>query len=203
MEGANREGEQDRYSNEDGESDAHRPTQAELLLRYADRAGLFHTLVGDAYATFPVEGHRKTHPIRSKGFKRWLLREFYEKHSKPPGTQPLQDVLGVLEAKAQFDSPEHPVHVRVAEHDGAIYIDLSSNQWEAVKITPEGWEVVSDPPVHFRRPRGMLPLPVPSKEGKATLLRSFINLRDEDEASWRLLFPRWMLARGERLCAKP
>ncbi len=161
------------------------PTQAELLIRYANDAELFHTPTGDAYATLPVGDHRETHPIKSKGFRRWLVRGYFERHGRPPGAQALQDTLGLLEARAQFEGPALEVHVRVAEHDSAIYVDLANERWEAVEITAGGWRVISDAPVRFRRPRGLLPLPTPARGGKIDELRRFVNVTDE--TSWRLM----------------
>jgi hypothetical protein len=134
-------------------------SQSASLVRYVEEADLeknelFHSPDGEAYATFTVAGHRETHAVRSKAVRLWLQRRFYEEHSKPPGAQALQDALGVLEAKALFEGEEHEVNVRVAEHEGAIYIDLANEAWEAVKITPAGFEIVCDPPVRFRRRKG-------------------------------------------------
>jgi hypothetical protein len=39
----------------------------------------------------------------------------------------------VLEAQAQFDSPERKVFVRVVEHDGLIYLDLGMSSGAASK----------------------------------------------------------------------
>jgi hypothetical protein len=141
--------------------------------------------VGDAYATLSVGDHRETHPIKSKGFRRWLVRGYFESHDRPPGVQAMQDALGLLEARAQFDGVERDVHVRVAEHDDAIYVDLANERWEAVEITAECWRVVSDAPVRFRRPRGLLPLPTPARGGSVGELRRFVNVADE--TSWRLM----------------
>jgi hypothetical protein len=177
----------------DGEKEERKPTQAELLVRCASEAQLFHTPAGDAYATVPVNDHRETHPIKAKGFRSWLRRGFFKQYDRPPGAQALQDALGLLEARAQFDGPEMEVHVRVAEHEDAIYVDLANERWEAVKITPAGWRVVSDPPVRFRRPRGMRALPTPKKgklKGLVDLLRSFINVADDD-ALW--LIVAWLV----------
>jgi hypothetical protein len=150
-------------------------------------AELFHTPARDAYATIAVATHRETHLVKSKGFRRWLVRSFFEEHGKPPSAQPLQDALGVLEARAQFDGAERTVHVRVAEQGGTIYVDLANERWEAVEISDDGWRVVSSEatPVRFRRPRGMLPLPVPAKGGRIEELRRFMNVTDD--MSWRLL----------------
>lgn len=160
-------------------------TQAQLLIELAADAGLFHTPDMDCFATIFVDSHKETWPIKAKGFRRWLVRRFYEQEDKPPGAQALQDALGVLEAKAQFDGPEVAVYTRLAEKDGAIYLDLADEAWQAVEITATGWRVVANPPVKFRRAKGMLPLPVPVAGGSIDELRQFVNV--PDEASWRLL----------------
>jgi hypothetical protein len=164
-----------------------RPTQAQLLVRCAAGAELFHTPSGEAYASVPVGDHRETHQVRSKGFRRWLVRGYFDQHDRPPGAQALQDALGLLEARAQFDGIEREVHVRVAGTEGAVYVDLANERWEVAEITPGGWRVVPARrvPVRFRRSRGMLALPSPARErdgkdGLDGLLRDFINVSDGD-----------------------
>ena len=61
---------------------------------------------------------------------------FYESSEEAPGSQAIQDALGVLEGKALFDGLEHRVHVRTAEHDGRIFLDLGDPEWQAVAIAP-------------------------------------------------------------------
>jgi hypothetical protein len=87
------------------ETDERKPTQAELLIRCASGADLFHTPAGDCYATVPVGDHQETHPVKAKGFRRWLVRAYFGRYDRPPGNQALQDALGLLEARAEFDGP--------------------------------------------------------------------------------------------------
>jgi hypothetical protein len=176
---------EEQRANESGEAEERKPTQAELLVECADGGELFHTSEGDAYAKVRVGDHSETHLVRSKGFRRWLVHGFYERFERPPGAQALQDALGLLEARAHFDGPEREVYVRLAEHSGAIYVDLANECWEAVEIKADGWRVVSDPPVYFRRPRGMLPLPIPKRGGSVDELRRFVNVTDD--VGWRLM----------------
>lgn len=118
-----------------------------------------------------------------------MLRRFFQSTGKAPGAQAMQDALGVLEAKAHFDGPQHEVHVRVAHVGGKIYVDLANDSWQAVEITASGWQVVADPPVKFRRPRGLAAMPTPRPGGNLDDLRPFINCRDED---WPLVVA-WLL----------
>ena len=177
----------------DAADQAEGQSQATRLVTLATDAGveLFHTPDGEAYASILVEGHTETWPLKVKGFRRWLARLFYEEYDKTPGSQALQDALGVLEGKALYDGPEYPVYTRLAEHNGAIYLDLGNAAWQAVEITPNGWQVIDTPPVKFRRAKGMLPLPEPVPGGSLAALRPFVNLASEED--WRLLVS-WLLA---------
>ena len=101
-----------------------------------------------------------------------------------------------LEATARFEGGTPSIFVRVG-HDGngngngsACYLDLADPGGQAVKIGPDGWSVVDNPRVHFRRPEGHLPLPMPSRDGSIELLRPYVNLTDRD---FRLLIV-WMAA---------
>jgi hypothetical protein len=167
-------------------------TQSQVLLALADGAELFHSPEGDPFATVKVSDHAETWPLRSRGFRRWLAGEFFAQQGKAPGGQALQDALTALEGKAVFAGAEHPVYVRVAEHQGRIYLDLADDAWRAVEVDALGWRVVEAPPVRFRRPKGLLALPEPVRGGRLDELRPFLNLAGGDagdarDAAWYLL----------------
>jgi hypothetical protein len=166
-----------------------KPTQAELLLKLAAEAELFHDLNRKGYATIPVKGHFETWPIKSMAFRDWLRGLFYKAHGKPPGGQALQDSLDLLAAQARFDGQEHEVNVRVAHAGGKVYVDLANDEWQAVEISPQGWQVVDRPPVKFRRPRGLAPLPLPEPGGSLDALKPFVNCTPDD---W-LLIVAWLI----------
>jgi hypothetical protein len=153
-------------------------TQAQLLIQLAADATLFHGPDDGRFAEISQDEHREVWPIRSKGFRNWLIHRFYLAQGKPPGAQALTDALGVLEAKAGYDGEAHPVFVRVGEQGGNIYLDLCNDSWEVVEITRKGWRVVSDPSVKFRRTKSMLALPYPERGGSLEELRPFLNLPD-------------------------
>src|SRR5260370_16670369 len=148
------------------------------LMRCVD---LFHTAAGTAFADITVDGHRETWPIRSKRFRGWLRRRYYEATGGAASAAEIRSALDLLEARAQFDGPERGVHIRIAEHAGHIYLDLADEQWRAVDIGPDGWRVIGYPPVRFRRPAGILPLPMPQQGGSIESLNSFLNLASRDD----------------------
>jgi hypothetical protein len=152
---------------------------------------LFHTATGAALADIPVNGHRETWPIRSKRFRSWLRRCHYQATGEAASAAAVRSALDLLEGRAQFDGPERAVHIRTAEHGGRIYLDLADEHWRAVEIGPDGWRVTGSPPVRFRRPAGISPLPVPEPGKSIEVLNSLLNLSNRNDF---VLIVAWLLA---------
>jgi hypothetical protein len=152
---------------------------------------MFHTASGVAYVDFITDGHRETWPIRSKRFRTWLRRCYYQATGAAAGAPAIGSALDLLEARAQFDAPERVVSIRVAEYAGCIYLDLADEHWRTVEIGSDGWRVLECPPVRFGRSPGILPLPVPERGGSIEALRSFLNLSSQNDF---VLVVAWLLA---------
>jgi len=174
-----------------GEKKGKGPTQSALLVGLADGADLFHDAAGEGYATITVGGHRETHVLRQQAFRRWLVGQYYTRYASVPGSQAVQDALGILAARAHYDGEERPVFVRLAEHDGRVYLDLCNPLWQAVEIDADGWRVVDVPPVRFKRTKGMVSLPMPVSGGSIAALRPFLNLAGDDAF---VLVIAWLMA---------
>ena len=166
--------------------------QADRLIELARAMvpAFFHDLEGDGYARLPVNGHIELHPVRSRGFKDFLRRAFYSATGKGPSSQAMQDAISTIDALCRYDWPEEPTHLRIAHKDGKIYLDLADEKWRVVEITRDGWDIVSPSPVNFRRSRGMLPLPMPTRDGSIDDLLSCLNIPDGDA---RTLVTAWLL----------
>ena len=167
------------------------PRQADVLIGLAQSADLFHSPDTTGYADLDINGHRETWPIRAKGFRRWLARQFYKATGGAPSSQALQSALNLIEARAQFDGPKRQVDIRVGGLDGRLYLDLGDETWRAVEIDATGWRVIDNPPVRFRRTPGMKPLPIPEKGGSIEVLRTFLNVQSDSDF---VLVVAWTLA---------
>jgi hypothetical protein len=155
-------------------------TQAQMLLRIASSAALYHTAEGRAYASVPINGHTENHEVRSRGFGHWLKHAFYAEQGKPPSSEAMQGALGIIEAKAHFDGPQQEVYVRVAPGGESVFLDLGDSSWRVIDIQADGWSVVDSAPVRFRRPAGLRELPMPRRGGSADSLKPFVNLSDDE-----------------------
>jgi hypothetical protein len=167
-----------------------RKPQTAVLAELAEDAELFRTPEGDAFATIPFNGHFETWPLKTRGFRDWLMRRFYETEGSAPSSQAVQDTLDMLHGRARFEGATHEVHTRIAEHEDAIYLDLCDEQWRVVRIAKDGWCVPNSSPVKFRRSRGMLALPEPVKGEQVNRLRDFVNVATDD---WPLV-AAWLVA---------
>jgi hypothetical protein len=76
-----------------GDTGGRGPSQADILLQLAQTAELFHHPDGTGFADLVINGHRETWPIRSKGFRRWLARSFFEATAGAPNSEALQSAL--------------------------------------------------------------------------------------------------------------
>ena len=157
---------------------------------------LFHTPDRVAWADVNIDGHRETFAVEGEEMQHFFRRSIWQMAKEAFGEgvsitdNLLHQNIEELKARALYEGPQHPVFLRVAEHDDALYVDLCDRDWRAIRIGRYGWETVDCPPVRFRRERGMLPLPVPQNGGSIEELRPFLNVRDQDF----VLVVAWMLA---------
>ncbi len=210
-----------RRGNSDGEEGLSTAQELVLIGRKTER---FHsTGENEAMARVPVtrqvngkpHSHNETWPVRSSAFRQWLTREFYQQTERVPTSQAMEDALRVLEGDCRFEGVGRPLSVRVAgvENDPqTLWIDLTNDLWQAVRVTPAGWEIVADPPILFRRYALGNPQAEPVRGGSLDRLRDFLNIRDEN--AWVQLVV-WLVAallpdiahpvlvvHGEQGCAK-
>jgi hypothetical protein len=181
----------DLIAEENDEDPGRQATQADILVAISDAAELFQTSGEEAYADVEIGGHRETWRVRSRGFRRWLMRRFYEEMGGAPNSEAVGSALNVIEAKAHHNTEVRTGHVRVAGYEGNIYLDLCDKGWRAIEITASGWSIVDNPPVRFRRTAGMHPLPVPEPDGSIMELRPFLNVRSKRDF---VLVVSWVLA---------
>ncbi len=165
-------------------------SQATTAANMAAGWDLWNTPARDAYATVPVDSHHENWPVKSQIFRRYLAKQFFDKEQKVIKSESLSAAINLMEAKALFEGDEHDGHVRIAEYQGTIILDLCNPQWQVVEITPPGWRILDHSPVRFRRSRGMLALPTPTTGGSIDLLRRFLNV---DDVSWKMIVA-WLLA---------
>ncbi|QDU39190.1 hypothetical protein Mal4_35270 [Maioricimonas rarisocia] len=143
------------------------------------------------YATIACCTHHEHWPIGSRSFKQWLRKQYWDSEGKAANSQSMTDAIEMLTGMAIFEGNACSVALRVAEHGGAIFVDLCDDEWRAVRISASGWEVVTHPPVRFIRRRGMERLPCPQRGGHIDEFRCFLNV--DTDSDW-MLVKAWLVA---------
>lgn len=153
------------------------PSQTDALLGYVNDVELFHAPDGTAHATMCKDGHKEHWPVRGREFGLYLRSRFFEDRHRAPSPQSINDAIETAGAQALFKGSEEKVHLRVAGHGDAVYLDLCNDNWEVIEITAEGWRVVADPPVRFGRRANSAALPRPEQGGSVDDLHYFLNVQ--------------------------
>jgi hypothetical protein len=174
------------------ESDAgNKISAATTLVAIANR--IYEFGVSEAGETFavPREGPKVVQLLRGgkTSLRSQLARLYFAETAKAAPQQALADALLVLEGAAQDTRPQ-VLHLRVAHHDDATWLDLGDPSGRAVCITENGWTVEPSAPVLFKRTSltGILPDPRPG--GSLDNLWSLLNVSAED----RPLVAAWLAA---------
>lgn len=166
-------------------------TQAETIIRLVEEKGavLFHDTAKDPFAAMTIDGHRKIWAIDSADFSTFLNGLYYTTEKKPVKKESLSQAKEVLKSKAIYENEiDVPLETRVAKCDDAIWYDLVNDKWEAVKITTDGWELMDNPPILFRRFRHQNSQVHPSAEGDIKRILKYINLQEN-----HTLFLCWLV----------
>ena len=168
----------------------------DALERLAGGARCFRAMDGRFHARVPVDNRHEIYGLLSSEFHDWLSESYRSERGELPPGGAVGRVLSSLKARARLGREGPAVNVRVGRPGEPgksceeYYIDLGDAGGQAVKISALEWSVVDRPPVHFWRPDGLLPLPVPERDASIERLRTFVNLSEPD---FRLLVG-WMAA---------
>ncbi len=156
------------------------PRQSDALVKLCEGLEFFRTSEDEG---FVMLGGLAT-KVRSEGFRNWLRHEYFKLKRRAPSSQPLQDAVDCLDARACFEGAVHPVFLRVASFNDAIYVDLGDPQVTVVEITESGWSCITTPPIRFTRSKTMLPMPkpvAPTNDDSIESLKPFLNVRSHED----------------------
>lgn len=130
-------------------------------------------------------------------FSNYLSAEFYKTKGISVSKTAKAEAIETLKGLAT-ETEQHETYIRVARVNNTIYLDLGTPSWEAVEITANGWKVVKNPPVKFRRSQCIGALPIPTRGGNIDALRKLLPL-DQDNFTLCLA---WLLdtLRGATPC---
>lgn len=113
------------------------------------------------------------------GLRADLAARYFAETGAVAGGQALTDATLILEGLAAAQAPEK-LHLRVAEHHGASYIDTGRPDGKVIRIGSGRWTVLDSAPVRFSRTRLTAAMPLPLADGDLERLWDFVNVAVED-----------------------
>jgi hypothetical protein len=150
-----------------------------LVALVADRgAVLFCDQFGEPHAHVPAGPGRRTCRQRGVEFREWLAQRLWEAEGRACATDVVSAVLNTLAGRTRFEGERIALECRVAWRDGAIWYDLADTCGRAVRVSADGWQVVDQPPILFRRFNHQLPQACPVRGRPLTALLPFVSLAD-------------------------
>ena len=150
---------------------------------------LFHTPTGVAFADFITEGRRETWPIRSKRFRTWMQRCYYQATGGAASAAEIRSALDLLEARAQFDGVRSTSASRNMA-DAFISTSLMSSGGPSTSdLTDGGWSNAHQ--CASAGLPGYCRCPYPIQGGSIEALNSFLNLASRNDF---VLIVAWLLA---------
>jgi hypothetical protein len=164
---------------QDGTSSRRPPESERIVQMVLAHYDLYRSETGDPYA-LRRDGPAIALPLRGAraALRGALAREYRDTHGRVPSASLLADAMIVIEGRA-FDAPIRPTHLRVARHDEAIVIDLGRADGQVLRVDANGWQVMPDSSVVWRRTRLSGELPLPERGGSLDELHAILAVTDE------------------------
>jgi hypothetical protein len=119
--------------------------------------------------------------VDSNDFRRFLRYKHFNATETSPRPQAVQEAVLHFDTLAQFESATESIFLRTGGVGGQNYLDLADDRGRAIEFGVDGWRVVENPPIRFRRVQAMLPLPMPTKGGDIQDLRGYLNISNGED----------------------
>ncbi len=168
-------------------------SHADILLELIDNNNnfqFFHDEQKNPFVRVEIEEHYEIWRVSSQDFNLYLTGLFYKTEGKPVSPETLKNVLNVLCARAIFDGEMYKLHNRIAMINNEILYDLSNKEWQGMKISENGVEIVDQLPIAFKRYPHQLPQPLPFSGVDLINYLKFFNLKNSD---FKVLLLVWIV----------
>lgn len=181
-----------KVGNAEDKEDKEKQTKAEAALETANESvkKLFVDEYQIPYALILVQDHLEVIPLESRRFRNYLAGEIYKQNETVLDPQTLKAAIGVLSAKAEFESGDPiKLNLRVAQVPGTNvlgnesptwYYDLTNKEWEFIEITANGWRIITKNQdtnlILFNRYKNQIAQVYPSKDYDSQIMDKFVQL---------------------------
>ena len=169
----------------------------EKLINLVTQRNYFYDNLNRIYAKLE---NGKLVEIDTLEFNGWILDLFYYNYKDLLNKSKLETLKMFLSHHAKKNGSLIEVHNRVGFSNNTIWLDLSDEQNHAVRISNDGWDVVTNPPVYFKKMSHMEALPIPIEGGSLEELLGFFNIPENEDIE--MLLP-WIVTAFIPFIEKP
>ena len=156
---------------------------------------------GENYVIYTDEGRREIKQLRGADFRGWLTTNFSASYQTTPTRPAISGCLDLLSHEAS--KMERKTWIRWARVGDVFYLDLFDEKRQVVEVDKDGYRVVEDCPVLFRRIAGMKAMPMPALElypwEGFLKLKEYLNLNEDDF----LVLCGWLIGSCDPTVSKP
>ena len=108
---------------------------------------------------------------------------------------PVNNVVNILQANAEFGDIQYHLNLRVAEHEGDMYYDFTNEKHQCIKISKNGsWQVLDQTPIPLFKRYNQIPQdlpfegPIPEEEDA---LETFFQILQTSKTKKQNWLSRW------------
>lgn len=137
---------------------------SEILLMDIKKEGhqFFHDKMENAYAAVQLDhGQVEYMAVNEKRYKQMLIRMLYTNYGKTVSSEAMKQVIGTLEAEANYKGAEIEPAVRCKYSDGKLYYHIADAEQTVFCVSKEGISILEDCPIPFIKRQNMLEQVIP------------------------------------------
>ena len=157
-----------------------KPSKESQLINLAlKHCEFFHSPKKTCFARIRIDNYCAVWSLGSSEFSSWLGHLSWKELKQPLNKNILDSVLMSMNAMALYDGACREVHIRVAQIDNKIFIDLCNDTWQVIEVNDSEWKILDHSPVAFTRSGNMKALPIPFANGDINLLKKHVNVSED------------------------
>lgn len=149
---------------------------------------LFASQNGEPYVCIDSQNSSKAIKLKSRTFKNFLAKRFYEETGQAPPPEAFVQALAQLEAEASFSGETRPVELRLGRYEDSIYYDLHASNGAVVEIDANGWGVCQSSPIFFVSTSNMKSQCTPAEQGSLKKLLKHVRFKSKADKLLYLVY---------------
>lgn len=138
------------------------------------------------YIRIKMNNHFEIHKL--KQVKQLFGKLYFDKNKEVANSESINTALNTIEGIALYEGQEYKLENRVIRVGESIFYDLTDSAHRAVKITKDGWEIITDTPILFKNYSHQKAQAKPVKGGDVKNILKFINVKDKSQEILILVF---------------